>query len=567
MSDFIEALQNSAQPDVEYGKPFNCAGSDLDIAVGLPVFYRRRRQTYPLLVLLNGEKYGRGAIDITRLMADAGEAKECIVLSIGFSGSGAGIEPNMVDGQVARDWAQFFEQTLLPWCLKHYRVRLDAIALFGHGLSGALVLSVCSHKPSLFTDVVAVSPALKRLSVDLRVSPPACRLRLAMGSLERRSTTSMALGASQTSALFQELNDPGQPNKVGYKELSACDFASTAMAMLSHFMLHDWGSGKAYGAHAPLLEKPWVARLAALLRPVARTFSSYGKVDFAQPTSAIIHSATLERDFELMLSLPESAEQSGNRYPMILVLDANYAFNLTAEAAREYARSGDCEEVIVVGIGVPRREGPLAFALRRLQEFAPSKPGYTFDDSLGRILSSIYSISGLNILEHPPKADVYYRFIHDEVLPKLLAELPIDRDRLSLFGHSAGGTFTAFALMQDNAPFHCYAMSSPGLDISDGYLLNQSDVVGSGDRELNVLVSIGSEEYANYFNQRAGIHKSADYAKRLQSTDRVTCDFVEFNLETHSSVIPRAVQRALLQFFPGAAKKKNRGIASAVAEH
>ena len=574
---FIESLQRDVQPDVERSREFSFSGKTIDVAVGLPASYCKRRRSYPLLVLLNGEKYERGAIDIARLMADAGEVKECIVLSVVIAehdlAAALGNAASKGDG----DFLRFVELALLPWCLQRYRVKPDNFALFGHGVAGALVLQAYQQGLSGIADFVVVSPALSLIPEVARELSDAGagradgnrierRLRLAMGSLERQCKRSRESGASQTSWLYQQVSSGcGRQLDIDYRELAGANFSSSAMAMLSHFLLHDWSSGKVYGVQAPFLAKPWVNRLAALTRPLARKVSGWGCVNEAQATGAIVYCASLEREFELTVSLPASAVESGRRYPMLLVLDGNYAFHLAAEAAREFSSAGVSDEMIVVGLGVPRREGALAFALRRLQEFAPPAPEYTFSDPLGRILSSLFSVAGLDIRDYPPSADTYYRFIVEEVLPALTAALPIDGDQLALFGHSAGGTFTAFALEQADSPFSCYAMSSPGLGISDSVLLKPSNFVGCGKRRVKALVSIGSEEYENYFNRAAGIHKSEDFARRLQSSGRVECKFMELNLETHSSVVPRALQQAMMYFFPAnAIPSGGRGASSDV---
>jgi hypothetical protein len=50
--------------------------------------------------------------------------------------------------------------------------------------------------------------------------------------------------------------------------------------------------------------------------------------------SLTIRSAVNERDFEVTVAVPRGYAESSGKYPVLCVLDANYAFPIALEAAR-----------------------------------------------------------------------------------------------------------------------------------------------------------------------------------------------------------------------------------------
>jgi len=96
-------------------------------------------------------------------------------------------------------------------------------------------------------------------------------------------------------------------------------------------------------------------------------------------------------------------------------------------------------------------------------------------------------------------AERFLDFIELELLPTLAAvlpELPLDRGRLSLFGHSYGGLFTLYTLLHRPALFARYWASSPSLWFGDRHLLRGLDErlaklkKPAGERRLHLGVGL-----------------------------------------------------------------------------
>jgi predicted alpha/beta superfamily hydrolase len=258
----------------------------------------------------------------------------------------------------------------------------------------------------------------------------------------------------------------------------------------------------------------------------------------------------LDRDFEVFVILPRDAGSDGTRrYPALVVLDAIIELSTVAETVDRLAAAGRIPPLVVIGIGDPRREGLQQAAIRRFEEFAPPTDGYAFDDDLGRVFRSLFAAVGLDARARIHHAPGLRRFLVDELLPRLERELPIDPADLGLLGHSAGGTFTLYAL-HAGSPFRRYLALSPGIGVSGSWLLRTADTRPAIEAPRpDVYLSLGSEERTNRFNVIAGIPDTEAYAARLRARGDTTVTFEELDGETHSSVFPRAVAQGLLAIY------------------
>ena len=211
------------------------------------------------------------------------------------------------------------------------------------------------------------------------------------------------------------------------------------------------------------------------------------------------------------------------------------------------ASAGDIEETVIIGLGTPRAEGAVAFGFRRFEEFAPPVEGYDWNDDLGRVFRSLFYTRAQDARERLGLAPQLHRFIVDELLPKLVSELPVDAGNLGLLGHSAGGTFTSFVSHQADSPFKRYVCVSPGIAISGNWLMRQQPTPASKN-SASMFLSIGGEEKGNRFNIVAGIPDTEAYTLRLRS-QRVAARYLCLEGETHSSVYPQAVAAALAELY------------------
>lgn len=160
-----------------------------------------------------------------------------------------------------------------------------------------------------------------------------------------------------------------------------------------------------------------------------------------------IHSASLKRDYQLLVALPESYGSSQRRYPVLFVTDANYAFPLARAIASRLAKHAGMEEVIVVGLSYARGDTP---GYSRRRDYTPSTPrSQTYvSDMPGRALAF-------------GEAGAYGRFIAGEVFPLIAAQYRADMRRKAFVGHSYGSLLGLEILLTEPATFEHYILGSP----------------------------------------------------------------------------------------------------------
>lgn len=155
-----------------------------------------------------------------------------------------------------------------------------------------------------------------------------------------------------------------------------------------------------------------------------------------------------DREYRLLVSLPAGKTVPAKGYPVLFVLDGNAHFG----AFHDARRAGPAfAETMVVSVGYPT-EGTHDF-LRRSYDFSPPAPAG----------------------EKPPQGgdDEFLDTLEQVVIPEIARRHPLDRDRLSLFGHSFGGMFAMHALFTRPMLFTHYVSASPSLWWRDDYLLPQ----------------------------------------------------------------------------------------------
>lgn len=196
----------------------------------------------------------------------------------------------------------------------------------------------------------------------------------------------------------------------------------------------------------------------------AANYSEIKTIDF--------YSKAVGDTFIVSIQLPkEYGVNVDKRYPITLVVDGDFYFPTLAPLLRQYEMTGLLPPMILVGIGYGDFQKMDSL---RIRDFLYPEP-----------LESDEMIApggGLN----------FYRFIADELLPHLETAYRADTVQRTLMGHSFGGYFSLFALLQqiseERVVFSNLIAASPTLWYHD-FFLNQ--LPGKNRRSR-------SESYAEY---------------------------------------------------------------------
>jgi len=251
----------------------------------------------------------------------------------------------------------------------------------------------------------------------------------------------------------------------------------------------------------------------------------------------VISSKIMGKDYKLYISFPSgySANDTIN-YPVLYVLDGDIAFPFFSATRNLMDMDGEIENVIIVGIGSGL-------------DFPSSIIGRNYD--LTPSQDTIYNIGFENQFGLPKGtvqsggASKFLKSITVEIIPFVDKHYKTTADR-GIAGHSLGGLFASYCLLNSKDVFNKYAISSPAFWWNNEELLNQGYLQFTENETwditpTSVFISVGGLEGSDMIPAMTKFCtslKSAAY-KNIDLTWKI------FEDETHSSVIPAMFSRTL----------------------
>jgi hypothetical protein len=260
-----------------------------------------------------------------------------------------------------------------------------------------------------------------------------------------------------------------------------------------------------------------------------------------------IRAKSLERDYEIYVSLPESYRaQPRRRFPVLYVSDADYAFPLVRSIAQRVGnRAQGLEEFILVGLSYGIGDSP-QFSRRR--DYTPTPHGEKTRDPEGR-----RPLFG--------EAEPYRRFLAEELMPFVAATYRTDTTRSLYAGHSYGGLFGLHVLLTQPSMFSHYIIGSPSLWFDRRVMFARERAFAEVNRELNahVLMAIGSFETVNPASDDRRYSRALDMVGDFRAFEqalrgrnypglRLTTEVI--GEEDHLTAFPAIVTRGLLWALP-----------------
>ena len=245
--------------------------------------------------------------------------------------------------------------------------------------------------------------------------------------------------------------------------------------------------------------------------------------------------------FVIRVSVPASYEMApGAKYPMLVVLDGDAAMGL-ARTTLDYINLGsnfglgkNVPDMIVVGIGYER--GAIPWLFTRVRDFTQS-----VDESFN------YNNPNFKI---PASGDAakFYDFLVNTIMPTVAANFRVDDSMAMLAGHSMGGLFAMYAMMQENTPFQKYIMASPFVGWGDNDIFKMEEKFAAKTKELK----------ADVFFSYCPIEPTPTYVEEVKKVHEVLstrgyggfrCTLKEYPTENHFSVYPFAFADGLYWLF------------------
>jgi len=216
-----------------------------------------------------------------------------------------------------------------------------------------------------------------------------------------------------------------------------------------------------------------------------------------------LYSESVADSFSIFVNLPNDyRSDQKTKYPVVYLLDANLYFDVIATTLNKYAEVGLAPHVILVGIGY--KDFPAMDSLRNRDDTYPvAIPEYEMTVSGG--------------------ADKFLSFIDNELTPYINSKYRTDTSKRTLMGHSLGGYFTSYALLQNllgkSKSLSNYIAASPSLHYNHYYLLNQlKDAVKQKDKnkKLKAYITYGGLEDSQSAEDSSML-KLADISKQLSA--------------------------------------------------
>ena len=245
--------------------------------------------------------------------------------------------------------------------------------------------------------------------------------------------------------------------------------------------------------------------------------------------------------FVIRVSVPASYEMAPDaKYPLLVVLDGDAAMGL-ARSTMDYINLGsnfglgkNVPDMIVVGIGY--EHGAIPWLLTRVRDFTPTVDGtFNYNNPNFKIPAS-------------GQAEKFYDFLVNTVMPTVAANFRVDDSMAMLAGHSMGGVFAMYAMLQENTPFRKYLMASPFVEWGEKAIFKMEEAFAAKNKSLNADVYFSycpiepTPEYAEEVKQAYTVLSERKY-EGFRSTIK------EYTAENHFSVYPMAFAEGLYWLF------------------
>ncbi|MBA4852152.1 alpha/beta hydrolase [Emticicia sp. BO119] len=243
-----------------------------------------------------------------------------------------------------------------------------------------------------------------------------------------------------------------------------------------------------------------------------------------------LYSEAVKDSFYIKVQLPDQYNEKPERkYPTVYIVDANFYFPMLAEVVKQYTIAGLLPPVILVGIGYKSFT-----AMDSLRERDYLYPASIPSDEMKAVGG------GKN----------FNNFVVSQLIPHIDAGFRTDTSNRSLMGHSFGGYFSLYALLNqaenNQTTFRNIASASPSLWYNNFYLSQLSEKLQNRKtgNPLNVYMTVGGLE-----DPKWNINPAKKMADELSRVDGLNMHYTVYNDLEHMDVAMITFSRALHAFY------------------
>lgn len=190
------------------------------------------------------------------------------------------------------------------------------------------------------------------------------------------------------------------------------------------------------------------------------------------------YSESVKDTFYIDIQLPASYfTNPDKKYPTAYLVDGNFYFPMMSAITKQYQFAGLMKSVILVGIGYKSFQMMDSLRVR----------DYLYPKALPS--DEVVTDGG---------GQKFFDFITKELIPKIDAAYRTEKDNRTLLGHSFGGYFVLYSLMNQlqnkRNDFKTFISASPSLWYNHFYLNQLPELLSQNNSNLNVFVTVGDKE-------------------------------------------------------------------------
>ena len=204
----------------------------------------------------------------------------------------------------------------------------------------------------------------------------------------------------------------------------------------------------------------------------------------------VITSEITGRTYEISVALPRGYDESADTYPVLYTTDANGSFGTIVEATRILRIPDEVPELINVGVGYPLGRFWNVMSPRSTDLTPTSDSEWEKEEAL--------KWPQLPAPEGSGGAPEFLRFVKEELVPIIDRDYRTDTNDRALVGHSFGGLFATYALLQGDGTFNKYLISSPSYWWDDRSTFKHEETFSQSGNEspARIFFSVGLQEEA-----------------------------------------------------------------------
>jgi len=223
-----------------------------------------------------------------------------------------------------------------------------------------------------------------------------------------------------------------------------------------------------------------------LLYFIMITFFSCSKEEFivkdGETFRESFYSDTLDYTYQIDIYLPPLSD-ANETYPIIYLMDGNILFSQSAGLIDQLISNRQIPPSVLIGVGCDENLSDEKYVKQRTRDYTfPIDNGYEdfFDLETG-------------------KANIFYKVLIEEIIPKYESEYQIKPISRTLAGHSLSGYFACYALFDHHANmglFDNYLCASPSLWYGDAYIFKSMQKIDDSSIALNtkLYITVGESE-------------------------------------------------------------------------